>query len=32
MHGGSIQAGNNPNGGAYFEITIKKTMKEEAVV
>jgi signal transduction histidine kinase len=32
MHGGSIQAGNNPDGGAYFEITIKKTMKEEAVV
>lgn len=32
MHGGSIQAGNNPDAGAYFEISIKKTFKEEAVV
>ena len=24
MHGGNIVAGNNPGGGAYFTITIKK--------
>lgn len=28
MHGGSIQAGNNPAGGAYFEIRINHSRKE----
>lgn len=31
MHGGSIQAGNNPDGGAYFELKIKKTLKEDSI-
>ena len=29
MHGGTIQAGNNPDGGAYFEIVIKQTATRE---
>jgi len=29
MHGGTIQAGNNPDGGAYFEIVIKRAVAEE---
>ncbi len=29
MHGGSIQAGNNPDGGAFFEIKIKHSDTEE---
>ena len=29
MHGGSIQAGNNPAGGAFFEIRIKHYIREE---
>jgi signal transduction histidine kinase len=29
MHGGTIQAGNNPDGGAYFEIVIKQTVQRE---
>ena len=30
MHGGSIQAGNNPSGGARFEIKIQHERKEAA--
>jgi C4-dicarboxylate-specific signal transduction histidine kinase len=32
MHGGSIHAGNNPDGGAFFEIKIKKTFEEDSIV
>ncbi len=30
MHGGSIQAGNNPAGGAFFEIKIKHYVREDS--
>ncbi len=32
MHGGTIHAGNNPDGGAFFEIKIKKTFEEDSIV
>ncbi len=31
MHGGNIQAGNNPDGGAYFEIRIRRYMEAESL-
>ena len=31
MHGGSIHAGNNPDGGAWFEISIQNCRKEAKI-